>query len=226
MEVFLRMGKLTNFIRDPHFPHFLLSRIRKISSAMARLLKYGRFNPNTRDYWDKKYNDGKYEKVEDEKCGRLRREIIDLVNHRSKVLDVGCGTGRFMEMLRDQRLCNCIGIDISKVSITMVKDKGFQAFRCKLPDLPLNLVDKSFDVCTVIETLEHISDPYKTLNHLAKVLKESGCVIVTVPDNCMRQENTVNMCLHLIFRIFMIYLVVILRSRLLFLLNRLVISTL
>ena len=45
---------------------------------MARLLKYGRFNPNTRDCWDKKYDEGKYEKVEDEKYDFLRREIIDL----------------------------------------------------------------------------------------------------------------------------------------------------
>jgi ubiquinone/menaquinone biosynthesis C-methylase UbiE len=180
------LNKINNFIKEPHFPFFLLSLIRKISPTLARFLLYGRYNPNTETYWNKRYKSGGYE---EEKYEPLRREILKLVPIKSKVLDAGCGTGTFMEMLRDQRLCSCTGVDISEVSIKIVKEKGFPGFKCKLPSLPEDLKENSFDVCTIIETLEHLSRPQETLRSLYRVLKEGGYLIAAVPDDSMKPEE-------------------------------------
>ena len=40
--------------------------------------------------------------------------VADLVQRGSKVLDLGCGTGELMTMLRDERDCRCTGIDIEE----------------------------------------------------------------------------------------------------------------
>ncbi len=181
--------KIANFIRKPHFPSFLINKIRKLSPPLARFLRYGRYNINTEGYWNKVYQSGIYQNVQDERYGFLYQKIIDLIPVGSKVLDAGCGTGKFMEMLRNNKLCNCVGIDISEIAIKMVKNKGFQGFKCKLPNLPPDLRDDSFDVCTLTETLEHISNPFKTIKNLSMIIKKGGYIIISVPDNCMKPED-------------------------------------
>ena len=56
--------KIRTFLSDPHFPLFLLSRIKGISPNVARILKYGRYNPNTESYWNKRYKSGDYQSLE------------------------------------------------------------------------------------------------------------------------------------------------------------------
>ena len=52
-----------------------------------------------------------------------------------------------MEILREAG-CNCVGVDISSVAVNAVRQKGFLAFKCKLPKLPQDLGENGFDVCT------------------------------------------------------------------------------
>ncbi len=59
------LRKIINFIRDIHFPYFLLNKIKGKSPTLARFLKYGTLNINTEKYWDKIYHSGEYENVEE-----------------------------------------------------------------------------------------------------------------------------------------------------------------
>ena len=94
-----------------------------------------------------------------------------------------------MEMLRDKRSCHCIGIDISETSIDVVTSRGLQGYVCKLPVLPDDLDGQCFDVCVMVETLEHLSRPGRTLQAIAGVLEPGGRLIVSVPDDCMKPEE-------------------------------------
>lgn len=143
--------KLANFIKNPHCPYLLVDGIRQISPSLARLLTYGRFNINTRTYWNDRYRSGQYNELEEKLYGPLRHVIANLVPMKSSVLDAGCGTGRLMEILRDERLCECTGVDISDNSIAMARARGFTTFRCRLPKLPNELKGKKFDTCTVVD---------------------------------------------------------------------------
>jgi 2-polyprenyl-3-methyl-5-hydroxy-6-metoxy-1,4-benzoquinol methylase/glycosyltransferase involved in cell wall biosynthesis len=183
-------NKIGSFLSDPHFPFFLLVPIQRISPTLARFLKYGRYNPNTEKYWNKRYEAGEYETSEAERYRDLRREVARLVPQSSRVLEIGCGTGTLMEILRDQLRCSCVGVDISAVAVDIVRQKGFPAFKSQVPNLPVELEESSFDVCTIVETLEHISSPANTLRNVSRFLKErSGSIIVCVPDDCMKPEE-------------------------------------
>lgn len=187
--MFLNRHKFANFFNKPHFPIFLLNWIRKMSPSMARLIRYGRLNPNTQHYWDNRYSTGEYQIDEEERYSDLRERILELVPPGSSVLDVGCGTGRFMELLRERNGCQCTGIDISSVSVQMANGMGFPAFQCSLPSLAPELAEDQFDVCTVIETLEHITDTEETLEALKKPIRKGGRLIVAVPDDCMKPKE-------------------------------------
>jgi 2-polyprenyl-3-methyl-5-hydroxy-6-metoxy-1,4-benzoquinol methylase len=115
--------------------------------------------------------------------------VISHIPYGSKVLDAGCGSGRFLEMLREKRSCQGVGLDISDVAVNLTASRGFAAFVCKLPDLPKELESGTFNVCVLLETLEHISKPVETIERLATLLKEDGLIVVSVPDNCMTPEE-------------------------------------
>ena len=140
--------------------------MRNVPPNIAGLLRHGGYNPNTQSYWNNRYESGEYENVEDVRNGPLRQEVMKLDPPGSQVLDAGGGTGRFIEMLRGERLCHCTGIDISAISIETVKNKGFQAFKCKLPSLASNVTDNGYDVCTIVETFEDISDKQESSGKL------------------------------------------------------------
>jgi O-antigen/teichoic acid export membrane protein/ubiquinone/menaquinone biosynthesis C-methylase UbiE len=178
--------KILDFYDNPHFPYFLLVPIRKISPTLARYLRYRRYNLNTEAYWNERYRLGSYQIEQEWRYQSLDHEIIQLVTPGSKILDAGCGTGRIMEKLRDQRNCTCVGVDISDVAVNHVRAKGFCGFKCALPKLASELAHKKFDVCTITETLEHLTSPHRTLESLSTLLKDGGSFIVSVPDDCMK----------------------------------------
>jgi lipopolysaccharide exporter len=178
--------KVVAFLSDPHFPFFLLPSIKKISPSLARFLRYGRYNPNTENYWNRRYQANGYEV---ERYEDLHNEVARLVPPSSRVLDAGCGTGSLMKVLQNLE-CSCVGVDISAVAVSKVRQQGFSAFKSKLPNLPQEVEENSFDICTIVETLEHVTHPDRVLRNLAKVLKQkSGSIIVSVPDNCMKPEE-------------------------------------
>ncbi|HKJ80929.1 MAG TPA: class I SAM-dependent methyltransferase, partial [Ignavibacteriaceae bacterium] len=66
------------------------------------------------DHW---YDGWFYDKFIAPNQDRLFGEIKNLIDAESKILDVGCGTGRFSFFIKDN--CNSIlGIDLSKRNIS------------------------------------------------------------------------------------------------------------
>jgi O-antigen/teichoic acid export membrane protein/2-polyprenyl-3-methyl-5-hydroxy-6-metoxy-1,4-benzoquinol methylase len=179
-------NKVVGFLSDPHFPFFLLPAIKRVSPSLARFLRYGRYNPNTENYWNRRYTSNGYEV---ERYEDLHNQVARLVPPSSRVLDAGCGTGSLMKVLQSLE-CSCVGVDISSVAVSKVRQQGFSAFKSKLPNLPQEVEENSFDICTIVETLEHLTHPDRVLRNLAKVLKhKSGSIIVSVPDDCMKPEE-------------------------------------
>jgi len=95
------------------------------------------------------------------------------------VLDVGCSTGHFIELVKD-KTSEIYGHELSKNEIQFCKDK----LNLDVSDQPLEerFKDKKFDYITMIFVLEHIADPIKFLNDLKKFLKPDGKFVILVPN--------------------------------------------
>lgn len=100
------------------------------------------------------------------------------------LVDIGCGTGGFLEFLRMQGVSGC-GYDSSLGQVAYCRGKGFdveravsvgQFLECK-PEIL-----ESASVVTMWDVLEHIRDPYDYLTQVRKLLKEEGLLFVAVPS--------------------------------------------
>lgn len=92
---------------------------------------------------------------------------------KSKILDVGCGTGRWLDFLSAIGFKNLYGID-------RYCDDHLPGFTFQKTDL-LNYDHKDFDVITFHHSFEHMDNPYEILECIKRLLKKNGVCIIRVP---------------------------------------------
>jgi SAM-dependent methyltransferase len=102
-----------------------------------------------------------------------------------KVIEIGCGSGDLLEALRD-READVFGVEISDSAVTLCKEKGI---RCAKMDLSLSRIDESqvvagegFDLCILVEVLEHVFDYFRLTDNINRILKVNGKLFLTVPN--------------------------------------------
>ena len=101
-----------------------------------------------------------------------------------KFLDIGCATGVFLDMARKEGY-SVFGVDVSEFACEYAQGNfGVDVLQGKLEDLKLE--EKSFDVITMWDVLEHVPDPHRFLQEVYRILKEDGILfILTVNDSSL-----------------------------------------
>ena len=84
------------------------------------------------------------------------------------VLDIGCGLGKFMNILRASGY-DTAGIDTSDFALSECKRKGFKVQKSSADELPFE--DESFDSVVSTHLLEHVSDLEKAFKESIRVAK-------------------------------------------------------
>jgi ubiquinone/menaquinone biosynthesis C-methylase UbiE len=118
---------------------------------------------------------------------RGRRKIISefvsdicsqVRGRRPRILDVGCGTGANLHLLK--KFGDIEGVDISQDALNFCKERGFQHLRLgAAEELPYE--DESFDLVTAFDVVEHLDDDIAGLREFARVLRKGGRVLLFVP---------------------------------------------
>ena len=101
-----------------------------------------------------------------------RRDIellAELVPHGSRVLDLGCGDGELLALLRDTRGCSGYGIEISDANLLACTQRGVNVIQLNLEAGLALFEDQSFDVVLQIDTLQHLRNTEKMLRETARV---------------------------------------------------------
>ena len=94
------------------------------------------------------------------------------------VLDLGCGDGLLLELLRAKRI-EGTGLDVSEEAVRICRGKGFPAEAHALSDT-LPYADGAFDTVVLLDVLEHVYDPASLLREAGRVARER--VIISVPN--------------------------------------------
>jgi SAM-dependent methyltransferase len=111
----------------------------------------------------------------------LPRMILDSLNHQSRVLDVGCGKGEFLNRVRQFCHCRVYGIDFSENAVLCAKKQyGLDVFQGEISAAPFE--EKSFDLITAFHFIEHVHDPAKAINKAFTLCKTSGYLVIKTPN--------------------------------------------
>jgi ubiquinone/menaquinone biosynthesis C-methylase UbiE/uncharacterized protein YbaR (Trm112 family) len=125
-------------------------------------------------------------------------QLVELVRPRGTALDVGCGTGAFLEFLRRSASWagHYVGIDVSRGMLAHAarrlgvsgEDRSSrvhlaQADACRLP-----FADDSFDVVYARGLLHHLPDPSAGIHEIRRVLKPGGMVAFFDPNKTVLSE--------------------------------------
>ena len=104
----------------------------------------------------------------------------DYAKDRDKVLDIGCGNGRYFELLKNT---DYVGIDNSSKLIEEAKKKYPEANFLVADALDIPFGDNTFDKVYSIAVLHNIPSKelrLEFLNEANRVLKDKGVLILTV----------------------------------------------
>lgn len=116
----------------------------------------------------------------------FRQAIKDLSRNRCRrVLDIGCGSGYFLDLLRN-RMPNveAVGFEFNSEMANLVRSKGHNVLDGASVEMLLNLPEaKPFDAICIFQLLEHVTDPVELFKISKRLLKPDGLLIVAVPDN-------------------------------------------
>ena len=97
----------------------------------------------------------------------------------TSVLDVGCSTGMFLRVLKDQGYENVVGVDVSLEQVTHCRVVNeISAFR-GLSEIPK---DNCFDLVSLYAVLEHVPNPVEVFEQSAQRVKVNGHLIVDIPN--------------------------------------------
>lgn len=97
-----------------------------------------------------------------------------------KLLDVGCGTGFLIEILKRQKEAEYCGLDLSSEMIKVAKAKFDDSVHLVVgtaDELPYP--DNFFDVVCCIQSFHHYPYPQKAMEEAHRVLKPDGIYILS-----------------------------------------------
>ncbi len=110
--------------------------------------------------------------------------LFNSVQEKDKVLDLGCGSGRFYPLL-EKRKADYYGIDFSEKMIEIAREKYPRARFWLGTGFQLAFESGFFDKVYIIAVLHHIPSEEMRLRFLkeaVRVLKSQGKLILTVWD--------------------------------------------
>ena len=127
---------------------------------------------------------------QDEIRSRLRKytqvltEQLNLLSDKVFV-DIGCGRGEWLDILKENGVSNYIGIDINSVQIALCVEKGHKVQNTDCIKYLSTCDINSIDVITGFHIIEHLSLSalIELLESCEKVLKPGGVILLETPNS-------------------------------------------
>jgi len=115
----------------------------------------------------------------------LLPELTAALKPTHKLVELGCGQGQVLRYVSETKLLppkNICGIDQSAVAIDFVRSQ-IPGGDFRVGDLhELHLQPGSFNVCLLMETIEHLTEPMPVLKEINTLLAPDGILYLSFPN--------------------------------------------
>lgn len=139
------------------------------------------FKDDCADYYtqmeDKEYEQGRTYRTVQQKI--LLKHLLAKFPETKTLLDVGAGTGMLVEEAQKAGL-NPLGVELSSWCVDVAKAQGLPVIKGAIAHQ--DLAGRYFDAVTLIDVIEHVSDPIELLISCANHLQSGNPLILVTPD--------------------------------------------
>lgn len=104
-----------------------------------------------------------------------------LIGRGRRVLDIGCGHGGFLDMIRE-RFDERFGVEIDGARARTSHEHGHHVARVDLDRTGLPFRGGVFDTVVMLDVLEHVREPLPILQEACRVLRPGGEIFVSTPN--------------------------------------------
>jgi SAM-dependent methyltransferase len=113
---------------------------------------------------------------------RRLRAAIEGLGPSARILDIGCGDGFHLELLRRTAKpgWRLEGVDVDPRAVALATRAGFRIHEGTVESIALP--HAAYDLVLLIQTIEHLGDPLSVLKVIRRALKPGGRLVV-VTDN-------------------------------------------
>lgn len=114
--------------------------------------------------------------------GSVGMIVPRMVDASAKVLELGTGPGAITKQLHAKG-CRVTGLEIDETAIPLVEPFCDRVIQADLndPDWTALLEGERFEAIVMTDVLEHLYDPWRTLELTKTLLAEGGAIIVSLP---------------------------------------------
>lgn len=105
--------------------------------------------------------------------------IANLIKEKTRILDIGCGSGELMAYLKDKKNVDCRGIEISQEMVAKSLLKGLSVIHGDA-NFDLHIYpDKSFNYAILGQTIQAMNNPKEMLEEMLRI---ADYAIVSLPN--------------------------------------------
>jgi methionine biosynthesis protein MetW len=107
------------------------------------------------------------------------KHIIDIIETNSKVLDLGCGNGELLDVLRKEKKATVYGVEIDfDYALSCIK-RGISVFQGDIDEGLAEFSSKSYDYVILSQTLQQVKKPQFVISEMLRIGKKA---IITFPN--------------------------------------------
>lgn len=116
-------------------------------------------------------------------CEHKYLPLLKNLGKEAKILEIGCGDGKLLAVLRKHGYEETIGIDVSGEQIQLAKAKGLNVRQADAFEF-LSQFESAFEAIIAIDTIEHFtkSEVLKLLSGIKRSLKNDGILLLQTPN--------------------------------------------
>ncbi len=106
-------------------------------------------------------------------------EILPKLNAKSEILEVGCGSGSFLSLIK-KHVKRAVGVELNEP----LADYARKHLKIRVHTEPVESapLGQKFDAIFMFHVIEHLDDPLSVLKKLGKHLKKNGFIWIECPN--------------------------------------------